>query len=165
MNGIETKYKQVVTARREIPVSSCPKNIDNLMYASGSAPEATAREEQDAFDLLLESMGPVSKPKEVKQKSKFSKKMKLGIHGGTWCRVDTDGKFWFGENHYLIDDQEVQYAPVHTDYGDYYAMDKILAANGKFYDMNYDEVKVYAIGGIIPYSRICQEEEHGSLTS
>lgn len=151
MTGIETKYKQLVTAQREIPVSSCPKYIENFLYATGVSSEVTAREEEDAFNILLDSLGMEYKPKEPKQKSMFSKKLKLGIRNGVWCRVDTDGKFLFNNNEYLIDDQEIQYQPIQTAYGDYYAMDKILVADGKFYDMNYNEINVRRIGGILPY--------------
>ena len=63
--------------------------------------------------------------------------------------MDTDGYFWVGNNRYVISGNAVQYQPVHTEYGDYYAMDRILASGGKFYDMNYDEVEVLQAGGIV----------------
>lgn len=161
-NSIETPYKSIMHAKREIPVSNCPSEIDNLFYASGVISEKHAQEEKWLFDHMLEQLDERAERLENKKtvrhkKSLFSKKLKKNIHDGVWCRVDTDGKFWFGNNHYLIDDQEVQYQPVQTDYGDYYAMDKILYANGKFYDMNYDEVKVQPIGGIVPYDMVGTE--------
>jgi len=154
--GIETKYKQAVRNQREIPVSSCPKHIENIMYTTGYSSEQDIREDENAFKLLLDSLGPEIQPlqKPKKQNSIFSKKLKLGIHDGVWCRVDTDGVFRYMNEFYRIDDNEIQYQPVQTDYGDYYAMDRILASNGKFYDMNYNEVKVSAVGGIMPYDSI-----------
>ena len=94
------------------------------------------------------------KPVRKQIESMFQKKLRLGIHGGVWCTVDTENKFWFGNEHYLIDEKATQYQPVDTEYGEYYSMDKILASGGKFYDMNYDEVKVYRIGGIVSYADI-----------
>lgn len=155
-SGIETPYKRAMHAKREIPASSCPSEIDNILYASGGPTEMFAEEEQAVFNNILEQLDKQAAPYEIKKKQKrrkslFAKKCKKGITGGTWYRVDTDGKFWIGNNQYIIDDQEVKYQPVHTDYGDYYSMDKVLAANGQFYDMNYDEINVRRIGGILPY--------------
>ena len=153
-NGIETNYKRVMHTKREVPVSSCPSAIDNLFYGSGSIGASYEAEEISAFkDMLdrLDAKASAYEAKKVSRKkepSKFHKKLKMGIAGGTWYRVDTEGKFWVGNDHYLIDDQAVQYQAIQTEYGDYYAMDKILFADGKFYDMNYDEVTVYHIGGI-----------------
>lgn len=160
MDGIETNYRAVMNAKREIPVSNCPSNIDNIFYASGSAGDIQAVEENAAFkemvDRLDERAAQYEQKKEQpkKQKSLFEKKLKKGIHDGVWYRVDTDGKFWIGNDEYIIDDQEIQYQPVPTDYGDYFAMDKILYAGGKFYDMNYDEVRVLRCGGVVPYEQI-----------
>ena len=141
-------------SKREIPVSSCPSAIENLFYGSGNIGASYEEEELAAFrDMLdrLDTKASAYEAKKVvrkKEPSRFHKKLKKGIKDGTWYRVDTEGKFWVGNDHYLIDDQAVQYQPIQTEYGDYYAMDKILCADGKFYDMNYDEVTVYHIGGI-----------------
>lgn len=162
-DGIETNYRNVMNAKREIPVSSCPSSVDNIFYGSNAYSGDAMQEENAAFANMLERLDEIASVYEVKKptrkrvKSKFRKRLRLGIKDGEWLRVDTDGKFWVGNNHYVISDQEVQYQPVHTEYGDYYAMDKILYANGKFYDMNYDEVKVQAIGGIVPYDMIGTE--------
>ena len=158
MSGIETNYKGVMHAKTEIPVSSCPSEIENIFYASGSSAELYAEEENSAFRNMLDRLDERAEQHEIKKsakrtKSLFSKKLKKNIHG-TWYLVDTDGKFWVGNNKYVIADQEVQYQPVKTEYGDYYAMDKILYADGKFYDMNYDEVTVYQIGGILPWNKV-----------
>ena len=162
-NGIETKYKEVMHAKREIPASNCTSDIDNLLYATGEYVDAAREEELSVFASMLDELDERAalyevrkdrKPPQKKVKSRFSKRIKQGISGGEWCRVDTEGKFWFGNDQYIIDDQEVQYQPVSTEYGDYYAMDRILAANGNFYDMNYDKVKVQRIGGIVPWDQV-----------
>ena len=152
MDGIETNYRAVMNAKREIPESNCPSNIDNIFYASGSAGENQAIEENAAFKEMVDRLDERAaqyeqkkEPPQKKQKSLFAKKLKKKIHDGVWYRVDTEGKFRIGNDEYIIDDQEIQYQPVPTDYGDYFAMDKILYAGGQFYDMNYDEVRVLLI--------------------
>ena len=158
--GIETEYKEVMHAKREIPVSNCPSGIDNLLYASGGYTGNAEEEEIASFREMTERLDrraqkyETQKPVRKQDESKFQKKLRLGIHCGEWCTVDTENKFWFGKEHFLIDEKETQYQPVDTEYGEYYSMDKILASGGKFYDMNYDEVKVYRIGGIVSYADI-----------
>lgn len=150
---IETDYKRLIHAQREIPASNCPAAIENLMYATGGTTDKIAAEEEASFKVMLEELDERASrytPKRTtkRKESLFRKKERLGIHGGTWYRVDTEGKFWVGNNHYIIDDQALQYQPIETAYGDYYCMDRILKCGDKFYDMNYDEVQVYYIGGI-----------------
>ena len=149
-NGIETDYKRIMHAKREIPASSCPSYIENMMYSTIGTTAPTDREESASFKIMVENLDKraekyeAQKARRKREQSRFSKYLELGIHGGEWCAVDTDGRFRYDGREYIIDDQAAQYSAVPTEYGDYYAMDKILAANGKFYDMNYDEVKAYA---------------------
>ena len=155
MQGIETDYKRVMHAKREIPASSCPSSIENMMYATGVSTGLALEEEEEAFnDLLdrLDARAEVYEQPKVKKKypeTMFHKRQRIGICGGEWCRVDTDGCFRHGNNMYRVNDNEVQYQPVSTEYGDLYDMDKILVSGGKFYDMNLDEVEASAIGGWI----------------
>ena len=160
--GIETIYKNVMRMKREIPASSCPSDIENILYATGVSADTISREEWSAFKSMLEQLDTTAELYEAKKPAKhtrslYSKKIKKNIHG-EWYRVDTEGKFWVGDNQYIIDSNAAQYAPIETDYGDYYAMDKILCAGGKFYDMNYDEVMVYPCGGIVPYESVVWTE-------
>ena len=152
MDGIETNYRRIMHAKREIPMSSCPAYVENVAYGTSiSSSDLINDDEEFRFQLVLEKLDKDAEKyipeikKKKRTKSKFRKKTKLGISGGEWYSVDTDGKFVFDGQQYIIDDQAAQYAPVETEYGAYYAMDKILASGGKFYDMNYDEVKVYKI--------------------
>lgn len=130
--------------------------IDNLFYASGGTTGICDKEEQFEFDFMVDALDEKTamyksmKQQPVFEETRFHKRARKGITDGTWYNVDTEGKFWVGNNHYQISHQAVQYEPVSTEYGDYYAMDRILLANGQFYDMNYDEVEVHAIGGIVP---------------
>jgi hypothetical protein len=154
-SDIETRYKQVMHAKREIPVSNCPSELENLLYSTGGGNLADAREENAVFKNMLEELDERAAPYEAKRMvqkrvpSLYEKKNKKGIHGGEWYLVDTDGKFWIGKEQYVIDGNAAQYGSVPTEYGDYYAMDKILYSGGKFYDMNYDEVPVYKCGGFV----------------
>lgn len=156
-NGIETEYKKAIHDKMEIPVSSCPTFVDNLMYASGTTTTATEQEERSSFKILVERLDEKAsmyeQPKVVKNKheSKYQKMCRLGIKGGEWYTVDTDGCFWIGKNKYRISPSAEQYQPKKTEYGDLYDMDRILASGGKFYDMNVDEVEVFQFGGIVAY--------------
>jgi len=153
-DGIETDYRRVMHAKREIPESSCPSYVRNIMYGSGSVSKNVAIEEKAQFNALTEILDLAAEKYETPQKpskteSLFQKRNRLGIHGGTWCRVDTAGQFRIGNEVYKISDQAIPYQPIQTEYGEYYPMDRILACDGKFYDMNLDEVEVYPVGGWI----------------
>ena len=154
-DGIETDYKQLMREKREIPVSSCPSSVENLLYATGGTTDTIAKEEEFAFKTMLNRLDEKAERYEsarserrVRKESLFSKKLRLGIHGGEWIPVDTDGKFWFENYQYIIDEQVVQYQPTETEYGNYYCMDKILASGGRFYDMSYNVVPVRTVAGI-----------------
>ena len=149
-DGIETDYRRIMHAKREIPASSCPESIDNLFYASGGAGDHGDEDDLLHFQVMLDKLDERAKPYEApKVKKNFPeslqhKRNRLGIHGGEWCRVDTEGRFRANGTQYVVGDQEVQYAPEATDYGNYYMMDKVLVCDGKFYDMNLDEIQAYA---------------------
>ena len=155
-DDIETDYRRVMHAKREVPVSSCPDHFENMIYSTG---EGTSKgydnDEYERFSLLLEKLDAKAQKYEVPKKrrpkieSKQHKRRRIGITDGEWLTVNTDNMFRYGDDVYVIEDQEAQYAPISTEYGDYYAMDRILASGGKFYDMNYDEVKVQKIGTVV----------------
>ena len=137
--------------KREIPSSNCPSFVDNLLYASGGSTDSRDKEERAAFDVLTESLDAKAETYEVqrtqrkRKESKFQKYLNLGIRGGEWLRVDTDGVFQYNGISYRIDEDMTQYQPVETELGLLYDMDRILATNPnspEFYDMNYDRVKV-----------------------
>ena len=145
--GIETDYKKAKHARREIPASSCPSFIGNMLYASGGVSDQADRDENAWFQEMLEEIDektekhePVRVRKEFPE-SRFHKLRRIGIRGGQWCAVDTDGVFEFDGKKYRIDPDAAQYHSVETDLGDLYDMDRVLVVDGmQFYDMNYDAV-------------------------
>jgi len=150
-HGIETDYKRVMHMKREIPASNCPSFVENLLYASGSPTDPRDKEERATFKVLTESLDAkaetyeTQRPQRKRKENKFQKYLNLGIRGGEWLRVDTDGVFQYQGVRYRIDEGETQYQPVETELGLLYDMDRILATNPnspEFYDMNYDRVKV-----------------------
>lgn len=153
-SGIETDYRRIMHAKREVPESSCPSFVRNLMYGTGSVSPGVAKEEMMQFSVITEALDAAAERYETRKpantETKLQKKIRLGISGGEWRRVDTDGYFTVGNKTYRVSDQVVQYQPIETEYGDYYPMDRILASGGKFYDMNLDEVEVFQAGGIVP---------------
>ena len=149
MSGIETDYKKVMHAKREIPASSCPSFIENMLYSTGAATSQADKEERISFKVMTDELDTRAEKYEAqkvtrkRQESLFQKHNRLGIHGGEWCRVDTDGVFEHNGRKYEIDEGETQYQPIETDIGLLYDMDRILVTDtGEFYDMKYDLVKV-----------------------
>ena len=147
--GVVTDYKKVMHAKREIPVSNCPAYIENLLYSTVGTTSQADREEASSFKIMLEKLDSnaekyeTQKVNKKRQESLFQKHNRLGIHGGEWCRVDTDGIFEHNGRKYEIDKGETQYQPIETDIGLLYDMDRILVTGtGNFYDMKYDPVKV-----------------------
>ncbi len=152
--GIETDYKKVMHARREVPISNCPAFVENMVYATGGTTDAIDREECAGFKVMVDELDAKAdkyekqKVRKAPTESMYHKRNRIGIHGGEWCRVDTDGVFEHNGIRYRIDPDEVQYQPVETEFGDLYDMDRILATDdtpNKFYDMLYNEVKVIRI--------------------
>ena len=147
-NGIETDYKKVMHAKREIPISSCPSSVDNIAYASGGVSSQVDRDERAGFDVMVSYLDERAKkyeqrrPQREQTESKFAKRRRLGIHCGEWRQVDTDGEFDYNGMRYRIDPSSEQYQPVETELGLLYDMDRILVTEYGFYDMNYDKVSV-----------------------
>ena len=148
--NIETDYKKIMHAKREIPVSSCPSYVENAMYAAGGTTEYVDSEERAGFDIMIRELDDKAEKYELAKtrhehvESKFHKRNRLKINGGEWCRVDTDGVFSYRDHKFQIDASAVQYQPVDTEFGQLYDMDRILAVGEppEFYDMDYNIVKV-----------------------
>jgi len=149
--GIETDYKKVMHTKREVPMSSCPSFVENMLYSTGGTTSAADKEECAGFRVMVDELDAKAEKyetqKAIKQRreSLFHKYYRLGIHG-TWCRVDTDGVFEYNGHKYEIDKEAIQYQPIETDIGQLYDMDRILVTGtGDFYDMKYDQVKAREI--------------------
>lgn len=150
---IETDYRRVMHMKREIPFSSCPSSVNDMVYASGATLEYRNSDEALAFRTMVEKLDDIAelyeqpKPRMPKKETRLHKVMRLGIRDGVWCIVDTDGIFEYNGRRYRICDQMAQYQPVKTEYGDLYDMDRVLVSGGKFYDMNLDEISTVMISG------------------
>lgn len=150
-DGIETDYKRIMHAKREIPASSCTSEIENMLYGTGQLNGDYAEDEAEQFRTLTEMLDAPAERFERKRvvrektETRIEKIRKLGIVLGRWIRVDTDGQFGMDGHRYAISDQAIQYQPIETEYGLYYPMDRILYHDGRFLDMNYDEVEVVQI--------------------
>lgn len=150
--GIETDYKKAMHAKREIPASSCPSYIENMIYASCGMTDKIEQDEQAGFQIMLDELDEKSERFENRRtkkeyvESRFHKYRRLGIRNGTWCSVDTDGVFEYCGRKYRIDPSAEQYQPKQTEQGDLYDMDRVLAVDGEqFYDMAFNEVSVKAL--------------------
>lgn len=153
-DGIETEYKKAMHSRREIPASNCPTFIENMIYATGGTTDAIDRDECVGFQVMLDELDERTERhvapniKKEHAESRFHKRNRLGIRGGEWCNVDTDGVFEYRGRKYRIDPDEEQYQPKATEFGDQYDMDRILVVDvsaNRFYDMAFNEVRVNEI--------------------
>ena len=54
--GIETEYKKVMHAKREIPASNCPSFVDNMLYASGGVEDESDRKEWAGFEVMVDEL-------------------------------------------------------------------------------------------------------------
>lgn len=131
-----TTYKMIVRGSTEIDVSSCPAEIEDVLYGNG----ATLRESNDiaAFEMLVEKLDslaePYKKPKKDKPKlghpNRYEKIERLkrdfpdsSIH---ILPVDTENIFEFDRQEYQIDESVRQYQPQHTREGVLFDMDRIV---------------------------------------
>lgn len=148
---IVTDYKEIMRGKSEIPISSCPPCVADVLYGSGADPERGA---DDSFfrpmvERLDERAAKVARPK--KQKAKPAKKTvsdKIKTVVGTdkytvdHCGVNTDNVFVWDEITYRIDNSAEQYRPKRTAVGMLYDMDKILCVRTYdgiyFFDMAAD---------------------------
>lgn len=141
-------------AKREIPASSCPSLIENMIYSSGGTNAQIDMEEREMFRAMTELLDEraekykTNRTQKACGENRFEKRRRIGITGGEWCRVDTDGVFEYNGAKYRIDPGAEQYQPIETAVGDLYDMDRVLVTDdspNRFYDMNYDEVKAWPL--------------------
>ena len=150
---IVTDYKDIMNGKREIPISSCPSSIEDLVYSSNASGVAQDVDENSRFQLMvdrLDERGPKLKKKKIKTKKKtrFDKinelKERYGPCGFSFATVLTDNTFSFGGNRYQINSD--QYNAKQTDVGELYDMDKIICVTTEegqtmFFDMDIEKVE------------------------
>lgn len=148
--GMVTSYKDIMNGKREIPISSCPPQIEDLVYGTGCMLHPQNEEEDGAFAKDADEP-PVPQKKGRKpvfsEREKKIRQMYKDCPGASisYCLVDTDNRFVYGGERYEIDAAVEEYAPKHTALGTLYDMDQILCLKMKdssirFYTTKYDPI-------------------------
>lgn len=159
--GIVTDYKRVADGKREIPISSCPSYVEDLVYGTGSTLLPANDDEDAVFQATLERLDEKAKRYCPSRKSKVKKnahtntrydkirriKSLIGENAEFFYpTVNTLNEFTLNGEVYRIDDRVSSYSgkPVGKD-DIIYDMDKIICAvcpDGKVYyfDMNMDVI-------------------------
>lgn len=151
--GIVTDYKDMMNGKREIPVSSCPTSIENLVYSSSSMGKSDGG--GDDLSEFLANLDDLPKPKRYKKKeTRYDRVMAAREEIGPCfrrCVVNTDNEFVFDDKTYRID---VRLAPQYDcDDEGVYGMDNIWVAYDMedhpvrlgFYDQNFTKINSEAV--------------------
>ena len=158
--GIVTDYKRVVDGKREIPISSCPSYVEDIVYGTGNTLIPTNEDEHSAFQSILERLDEKAKkyrPNDGKKKparkavcTRYDKikgiRALIGDAAYYYPSVNTLNEFTLNGKTYRIDDSVSEYAGKNMADGDIlYDMDKIVCAltpDGKihYFDMNMDMI-------------------------
>ena len=155
-----TNYKEIMNGKREIPISSCPSQIEDQVYGTG--PVLRGQSEDDETMFLLSEQVPQSAEKKRKHAMRDERDIKIkqiredcGYDAAfSYCVVDTEYRFKYGGCVYRIDESVEAYAPKRTALGTLWDMDKVVCVKSKdgqirFYTAKYDpipEEKVFMIG-------------------
>lgn len=129
--GIVTDYKELMNGKREIPVSSCPQQISDMVYGTGCAARQPDEESTPIEDneSRMKITVKTKKPRSGKSKRELNLEMIRKTYGRIdhfrTCIVDTDNNFSFNGDKYHIDESVTEYAPKHTALGDLYDMDAV----------------------------------------
>ena len=167
-----TAYKEAVNMAREIPASSCPSEVNNLLYASGGTAEAA--EEKLAFQAMVSALDDrLPRRKKLAETQKpVSRRRKMEMireeNGGAEIeryRVDRDGCFWSGKDHLMVVGYDKYNAKMVTrrngETDILFDMDTILRCGDRWYDQNGDSIPdecIHHIGGITDYFFIPDDE-------
>lgn len=145
-----TNYKEMMNGKREIPISSCPSHIEDLVYGTGSVLHSQPEEEAVVIEKTATEETPPKKGKKNMVSEKTAKLRDLRRECGfdsefSYCTVYTDNTFRYGDEIYRIDESVEAYAPKMTALGPLYDMDKIICIkckNGRvcFYTTAYDKI-------------------------
>ena len=145
-----TNYKEMMNGKREIPISSCPSHIEDLVYGTGSILHSQSEEEAVVIEKTAAEETPPKKGKKNMVSEKTMKLRELRKECGyeaelTYCTVYTDNTFRYGGEIYQIDESVEAYAPKATALGVLYDMDKIICIKCKdgrvcFYTAAYDKI-------------------------
>lgn len=144
-----SNYKEIMNGKREIPISSCPAQIEDLLYGTGSVLHSQGDDSSAVFEITAEDLPKKKVKKAVKSKREEmlgALRKECGYDAVlTYCTVDTDNCFVYEGTAYRIDPSVEAYAPKHTALGVLYDMDKIICVASKtaglvFYTMKYEPI-------------------------
>ena len=144
--GVVTDYKEIMNGKREIPMSSCPSQVSDIVYGTGGVFHPQTEEDLAAIEKVMDApMKSKSDKKKNSQRCENLESLKklCGDNAHfTYCRVDTQNDFRFDEVLWHIDESLEGYQPKHTPLGDLYDMDLVVAVRSKdgvihFFDADY----------------------------
>lgn len=155
-----TNYKEIMNGKREIPISSCPSQIEDQVYGTGSILHTQPEEDElscqvpDLVHATSERKRKITMGNEREQKIKQIRKDCGYDASFSYCVVDTDYRFRYDGCVYRIDESVKAYAPKSTPLGMLWDMDKVVCVKSKdgrirFYTAAYDpidEEKVFREG-------------------
>lgn len=149
-----TNYKEIMNGKREIPISSCPTQIEDLVYGTGSVLCPQTDEETLVFEITAEDV-PNKKGRKAVNSEKGEKLKLIKKECGkdavfTYCTVDTENCFRYNGAEYMIDSSVEAYAPKNTSLGLLYDIDKIICVKSqdgsiRFYTPKYDSIDMSLI--------------------
>jgi len=146
--GMVTNYKDIMNGKREIPISSCPSQIEDWVYGTGSVlyPQG---EDAPVIELADDHV-PEKKGKNAVKSEREVKLRALRKECGydatfTYCTVDTENRFSYEGKKFVIDSSVEAYAPKSTPHGLLYDMDKIICVKSRdglvrYYTAKYDPI-------------------------
>lgn len=129
---VVTDYKELMNGKREIPMSSCPSQINDIVYGAGAALHPQGDDElmiHDFTDNEIPHKKKKPKKQEGSQRSDNLKTLREEFGQNAkfaYCRVDTANVFEFGGKGWQISEDVEAYQPKHTPLGDLYDMDTII---------------------------------------
>lgn len=153
-----TDYKRVADGKREIPISSCPSYVEDLVYGTGSTLMPSNDDEDVVFQATIERLDekakkycPQNKPRKKQLSSTRYDKIKrihaeIGDAEFFYPTVDTQNRFVLNNKTFWIDEAVSGYCGKQIGSDDIlYDMDKIICAISRdgciyYFDMNMDSI-------------------------
>lgn len=132
-----TIYKECARGRCEIPVSSCPASVSDLLYGDGADLSDRSGINNEQFtetladlDERAERQASRKTRKQPKHDSRYSQILSIRRqYPGcrfTYCRVDTENCFEYDGQWYAIDESVDAYSPVESEDGPAFPMEEII---------------------------------------
>lgn len=145
---VVTDYKEFINGKREIPMSSCPSQINDIVYGAGCVLHGQGDDELQTLISAEETQKKKKTPKTKKKCSQRSGNLQAirEMYGSnaqlSYCRVDTENRFKYSGKIWQISNDVEAYHPKETPVGLLYDMDIVVAVRTSdgtpaFFDANY----------------------------